>query len=246
MVKVLELFSGTGSIGKVAKARGWEVVSLDLETKFKPDIKADIMVWDYKVYPVGHFDIITASPVCLWWSVLRNSCIGREIKAHPGVKLTKELIQQDIDRYGKPMVLKVLEIIEYLKPLFYTIENPQTGRMKEFLSNLPHYDADYCKYSNWGYKKRTRFWTNITNFTPLLCKYDCDNMDGTRHKKVLGCVFVIDEDGKTIMLSTKALRDKYRQQGKKYKSDASRDTTKHERYRIPPKLIEDLFDATGL
>ena len=142
MVKLLELFSGTGSIGKVAKARGWEVVSLDLETKFKPDIKADIMVWDYKVYPVGHFDIITASPVCLWWSVLRNSCIGREIKAHPGVKLTKELIQQDIDRYGKPMVLKVLEIIEYLKPLFYTIENPQTGRMKEFLSTGFRYFTD--------------------------------------------------------------------------------------------------------
>jgi hypothetical protein len=245
MVKVLELFSGTGSVGKVAKARGYDVVSLDLI--LPADIKVDILKWDYKsAYPPEHFDIICASPVCLWWSKLRTSWIGREIKAHPGVKITQEILDEDINTYGKPMVRKVLEIIEYFKPKFYWIENPQTGRMKEFLVNLPYYDVDYCKYVDWGYQKRTRFWTNITDFTPKICDKDCTSMENGRHKKVLGGGYCIDEDGKSIRLGSKAMRNKYRHQGKKYKSDMSKATTKHDRYRIPPLLIEDLFNATGL
>ena len=60
MLKVLELFSGTGSVGKVAKSLGWEVLSLDLE--LEADIKIDIMDWDYKAYPQNSFDIVWASP----------------------------------------------------------------------------------------------------------------------------------------------------------------------------------------
>ena len=43
-MRMLELFSGTGSVGEVAKRRGWEVVSLD--TDMEADIKTDVMVWD--------------------------------------------------------------------------------------------------------------------------------------------------------------------------------------------------------
>ena len=49
-----------------------------------------------------------------------------------------------------------------------------------------------------------------------------------------------------ILLNTKAKRDRYRHQGKTYKSDTFKDTSKHDRYRVPPKLIEDLFDACKL
>jgi len=44
-MKVLELFSGTGSVGKVAKEMGWDVVSLDLKNA---DIETNILNWDYK------------------------------------------------------------------------------------------------------------------------------------------------------------------------------------------------------
>ena len=44
---MLELFSGTGSVGDVAKRRGWKVISLDRDRK--ADFQMDIMDWDYKV-----------------------------------------------------------------------------------------------------------------------------------------------------------------------------------------------------
>ena len=44
-MKVLELFSGTGSVGHACKEFGFEVISLD--RAMEADIKADIMDWDY-------------------------------------------------------------------------------------------------------------------------------------------------------------------------------------------------------
>lgn len=185
-MKLLELFSGTHSIGKVAKHYNFEVTSLDrdLESSCPFDtgyisnkhFKEDILTWDYKQYPVGYFDLITASPVCLWWSQLRYSHIGRGT--------TKEQIEKDLIDNGKPMVDKVIEIIEYFKPKYWWIENPQTGRMKDYIaSKYPeynsYYDVDYCQYSDWGYKKRTRFWSNILGFEPKLCK-------AKNHKKQIG------------------------------------------------------------
>ena len=46
-MRILELFSGTGSVGKVAREMGHQVVSLDISNKYKPDICADIMDIDY-------------------------------------------------------------------------------------------------------------------------------------------------------------------------------------------------------
>ena len=55
-MKILELFAGTGSVGKVFKEWGWEVVSLDRDTE--ADIKTDIMDWDYRTYEPGYFDVV--------------------------------------------------------------------------------------------------------------------------------------------------------------------------------------------
>jgi len=229
---LLELFAGTHSIGKVAKKRNIEVVSLDRD--LQADIQEDIMTWNYKIYPRGHFDIITASPVCLWWSRCRQSWIGRKMKAHGDKIITKEILQQDIDKYGKPMVDKVREIINYFKPKYYWIENPQTGNMKYYISDLPYYDVDYCKYSNWGYKKRTRFWTNIKGFDNKLCKKDCENIIIIKKENKKDKKLHIKNCGNTERLNIV----------KKNSKDISKNcTNKLERYRIPPKLIEDLLNC---
>ena len=64
-MKLLELFSGTKSVGKVAETLGFEVTSLDLKDA---DINTDILNWDYKIYDPKHFDVIWASPACTEYS----------------------------------------------------------------------------------------------------------------------------------------------------------------------------------
>ncbi len=48
-MKVLELFSGTGSVGNACKEFGFEVISLDRD--MEADIKTDILEWDYTMFP---------------------------------------------------------------------------------------------------------------------------------------------------------------------------------------------------
>ena len=257
----LELFSGTHSFGKVSSKLGYNVYSLDrdlgADNKFddyisKNHIQEDIMTWDYKQFPKGFFKIITASPVCMWWSNLRKSWIGRKIKAHGDVVITQDIIDQDIELYGVPMVDKVFEIIDYFEPKYFIIENPKTGRMKEYINNLiPYYDVDYCMFSDWGYKKTTRFWTNIEGLKFQRCKNDCENMikildkidqkDKKKHKKNLSSnQLKIDENGKLIRINTTILRKKYKHN--KLITSVGGGANRLERYRIPPKIIEIFFN----
>ena len=161
-MRILELFCGTKSIGKVFESHGWEVTSVDIDPKFKPTHVSDIMNWNYQQFQPSEFDVIWASPPCNTFSLLRGP-----LKTQLG--WTQEKIEQDIQNIGLPILRKAQEIIEYLKPTFYFIENPQSGRMKEFLQG-PHYDVDYCQYG-FLYRKRTRIWTNLKSFEPKKCNH---------------------------------------------------------------------------
>jgi hypothetical protein len=236
-MKVLELFSGTGSVGKIAKEFGWEVISLDLKNA---DIETNILDWDYKIYQPEEFDIIWASPPCDTFSNLRKSWIGRKLKCHHGEVCTKELIQNDIDTIGLPILRKTEEIIDYLKPKYYFIENPQTGQMKDYITK-PFYDVDYCKYADWGYKKRTRVWTNLKGFTPKLCKKDCGQLIEGIHRVNFGDNKTIMDGDKRIKIKSKETRDKYKDFGDIRTCLQGGANTKNDRYRIPPALITELF-----
>jgi len=237
-MRVLELFSGTGSVGKICKSKGYEVISLDLK---EADINCDILKWDYKIFPEGHFDIIWASPPCDTFSALRRTWIGRKLKCHKGEVCSLELLQKDIDEIGIPILRKTEEIIDYFKPTLWFIENPKTGRMKEYV-NRPFYDVDYCMYSDWGYKKQTRIWTNKTGFIPKICNNACENIENGRHKVNFGGCKMIKDGDKRIQVKGFVLKEKYKdfQNVQPYLPGGG--NNRNERYRIPPKLIEELLN----
>ena len=233
----LELFSGTHSFGKVSSKKGYNVYSLDRDLsskcpftdyECKNHFKEDIMTWDYKQFDKGFFKIITASPVCAWWSQLRRTWIGRKLKSHGDKIITQELLDEDIEKYGVPMVDKVFEIIDYFQPEYFIIENPKSGQMKNYINDLiPYYDIDYCKYSNWGYKKTTRFWTNIEGLEFNTCNNDCENMvkfndKQNKHRCKMGASKTIIDNGAIIHCDSAMLRKKYKdypnlQKGKQHK-----------------------------
>ena len=53
-MKLLDLFSGTGSVGRVARDLGFSVISLDLKNA---NINTDILSWDYKQLGVSDLGI---------------------------------------------------------------------------------------------------------------------------------------------------------------------------------------------
>ena len=261
-MKVLELFSGSGSVGKVCKLLGYECVSVDIE--FEATHRVDILEFDYKQYKPDEFDIVWGSPPCTYYSGLQRTWIGKQKK--DGI-YTIEKHNQDLENSDK-LVLKTLEIIDYFKPKLWFMENPQTGTLKtrEIVKDLPYYDVDYCMYSDWGYRKRTRIWTNKKNFDAKKCdgKGTCGNMitiptNGAKrhdsnepikaeernlHKRNCGRSGILSDLRKHKM---NVANDVHNNKGRtKHKADVSIDvgsgTNRLERYRIPEKLILDLFN----
>lgn len=164
-MRLLELFSGTHSIGKVFK--DFEIISVDLDNKFNPTHNVDILEFDYKHYPPNYFDYIHSSPPCIMYSQNQITWYGRK-KRH---NLTKEMvlwnkeIHKECMELSDKLVLKTLEIIDYFKPKYWTIENPNHNnwnniKYRDFMKDLNFTECNYCMY-DYPIAKPTLFFNNF-------------------------------------------------------------------------------------
>lgn len=156
-MKVLELFSGTRSIGKAFEANGHEVFSIDYDRQFEADSYMDIeeLTSEWVLEHFGKPDVIWASPDCTTFSIAAISH-HRTKNEETGSLDPKSDYARKCDRVDQ----NVLKIIDELKPRFWFIENPRGGlRKMSWMQGLPRYTVTYCQYGDTRMKP-TDIWTN--------------------------------------------------------------------------------------
>ena len=202
---LLELFCGTKSVSKVFETAGWEVISVDIEKKFNPTICCSVLDIPLDKWEPGHFDYIHASPPCCEYSI-----------AHTGNA-------RDLEK-ADALAMHTLNLIRSLNPAYYTIENPQSGKLKDriFMQGLSFSDVSHCKYG-FPYRKNTRIWHNLFHWLPLSCKNDCNSR-------------ALNSKGRMVHLTSA-------QKGPSKGTANDVCYTSEQLYRIPPKLVESILQA---
>ena len=162
-MKVLELFAGSRSVGKIAEQLGMEVFSSDL-IEFE-GIHYPISILDFDVTKVPFRpDIIWASPPCTGFSV---AAIGHHWSGGKGAYIPKT----ETAKLGIELVKKTLEIINHFQPTFWFMENPRgVLRKLDVVKGLNKQSVTYCQYGD-ERMKPTDIWTNSIMWTPKpMCK----------------------------------------------------------------------------
>ncbi len=155
-MKTLELFAGTKSFSKVAKAKGHETFTIDNEESLNPDLICDLSNTTINQdlilgLNLEEADIVWMSPPCTTFSLASGNThwtVDRQPKTEQailGLKLLKQC--KTIAEY----------CIETNKIFF--IENPN-GRAVWFLPNKWLKRVWYCQYGDTR-AKPTNIWTNL-------------------------------------------------------------------------------------
>lgn len=153
-IKLLELFAGSRSIGKVGESLGYSVFSSDINDFENIDYVTDIMHFDVNKVPFLP-DVIWASPPCTYFSV---ASIGHHWNKNHTPKSENALI-------GVAFVNKTIAIINYFlnknPNMKWFMENP-TGKLRKLKCVQGDFDRatiTYCKYGD-NRMKPTDIWSN--------------------------------------------------------------------------------------
>lgn len=172
IMKVLELFAGTGSISKAFKEKGHEIYSVEWDKSFLnitlyEDVNNLTKAKVLDLLGGEKPDVIWASPDCTTYSI---AGISHHRKYENGKLIPISEYAKFCDETNK----HVLELIKELEPKYWFIENPRGAlRKMDFMQGLPRYTVTYCQYGDTRMKP-TDIWTNHPN--PKF-KLPCKNGD---------------------------------------------------------------------
>ena len=146
-MRVLELFAGSRSIGKVAEELGYEVFSVDIKDFDNIDLVKDMEFVTKEDIPFKP-DIIWASPPCTTYSIAA-------ISHHRDMDKPRTEFADKSDR----LVKNTLKLISEYN-CFYYIENPRGYlRKMPFMKGLDRTTVTYCSYGD-RRMKPTDIWSN--------------------------------------------------------------------------------------
>lgn len=161
MIKVLELFAGTRSIGKAFEKRGHSVFSVDWDIRFENiDLYENILYVTAKdiINKFGYPEVIWASPDCTTFSISAISHHRRKDETTGNLEPIS-----DYAKFCDKVDLHVISLIKELQPQLYFIENPRGGMRKmKWMREFPRYTTTYCQYGDFRMKP-TDIWTNHPN-----------------------------------------------------------------------------------
>lgn len=136
-MKVIDMFSGLGGWSQAFLDRGHKVLRIDNDSKFDPDMVADIMAISPGDLPRDFLDpdVILASPPCNCFSVMTISRYWDE-NGRP---------KNDRCRSSISLVGHTVKLILQLAPRYWIIENPR-GMMRRVLGA----PAVTTYFASWG------------------------------------------------------------------------------------------------
>ena len=168
-MRVLDLFSGTGSATQIWKDEGYEVVSIEINPNQEATYNDSILEFNgYDLQIVhGYFDFIWASVPCTTFSV---ASIGKhwDLDGYPKSEENIKNIQ---------LLERTIEIIKILKPKYWVIENPR-GMMRiliqEYIDSgfidCTRYEITQCQYGHTNMKPTDLFGHLPPYFDARKCK----------------------------------------------------------------------------
>lgn len=169
-MKLLELFSGQGTISKTFQANGFQTFKVDWSKEVQADLYADIAtltIEDILKLCNGLPDVIWASPQCTTYSIATH--IHRTLKENL-VPKTPLALQDDLVNVA---MWDLIDELIAAGTKYYFVENPRARmRHMSFTANRPRYTITYCSYGHKGNSsgfeelytmKPTDIWTNHPN-----------------------------------------------------------------------------------